>query len=152
MAFGFNRAAKEVSDDTIALSTDTLKMGLANNTFVPNRDDDFLDTGGANDFSSGEISVTGYTPGFGGAGRKTLATKAFTEDDANDRAKFSSANVTWTALATGVTITGALIFKEITNDAASRPINWNDLASGLPTNGGDVTITCPANGWWYWQM
>lgn len=151
MAFLFNRAGKEIQDDTIELSTDTLKMGLATSTFTPNRDDDFLDLSTGSDFESGELNVTGYTRAFGGAGRKTLASKTFTEDDTNDRAKFSSASPSWTALATGQTIAGGLILKEITNDAASRPISWNDLASGIPTNGADFTLNCPSNGWWYTQ-
>jgi hypothetical protein len=151
MPHGNNRAFNEILSGTLSLSTDVIKVGLATSTWVPNQDDDFLDLSTASDFQSGEISVTGYVGGFGGAGRRTLTSKTFTEDDANNRARFSSASITYTGLATGATIAAACLMREITSDALSRPITYNDLAAAVPTNGSDFTLNPPALGWFYLQ-
>lgn len=144
--FVCNRAAKEMWDGTIDLLVDTIKIGLSSSTHVPNRDDDLLDLGTASDFSSGELTGTGYTAGFGGAGRKTLASKTIVEDDTNDRAEFDCADLVWTAINAG-TAAQATVMKEITNDAASRPIANID-SGGFPkvTNGGDLNFTVNAEG------
>lgn len=145
-AFVYNRAAKEMWDNTIALLVDTIKIGLSTSTHVPNRDDDFLDIAGTTDFTAGELTGTGYTSGFNGAGRKALASKTIVEDDTNDRAEFSCANITWTAINAG-TAAQATVMKEITNDGASKLIANID-SGGFPktTNGGDLTITVDAEG------
>jgi len=46
-----------------------------------------------------EVTSTGYTGGFGGAGRISLASKTLTVDQANDRAEFDCANVVHTGIA-----------------------------------------------------
>lgn len=132
----YNRFKGLLLDDTIDLSGDTVKVMLVTATYTPNADDDFADTPAAN-----EISVTGYVPGFAGAGRKTLATKVFTVDDSGDRGTFGAANLTWTALGVGATIKWAIIYKHITNDAASPLICALDLGAGTPTNGGDIILS-----------
>lgn len=142
--FVTNHAAKMIADGTLALLTDTIKAMLVDSTYVGNRDDDFVDDGSANDPQSHEVSGTGYTGGFGGAGRKTLASKTLTEDDANDRAAFDAADTVWTGLTVG-TIGGVVLIKEITNDAASLIIAFLD-ATDLVTNGGDVTAVWAAAG------
>lgn len=145
-SFVYNTAAGDMWQDIVDLLNDTIKMGLSNSTHVPNRDDDFLDEAGANDFIDGELSGTGYTGGFGGAGRKTLASKTITVDKTNDRAEFACASVTWTAINAG-TAAQATVLKEITNDAASKCIANIDTG-GFPitTNGGDLTLQPNAEG------
>lgn len=144
-SFWSGPSVEKIMDGSINLTSDTIKVGLSTSTHVPNKDDAFLDTGGANDFSSGEIAVTGYTGGFNGAGRKTLANKVTTYESANDRTIWDADDVTWTALGAGATIAWATVMKEITNDAASPFI----LASDVPdtaTNGGDIPLVWPASG------
>lgn len=151
MAFGFQVGVKALAD---ALLTKTMKVALATSTWVPNRDDDAVDIGTASDLQSGELSTTGYTGGFAGAGRKTLDTKVVVIDDATDRVRFSSANPVWTALGPGSggpTVAAACVLEEITNDAASLPYFYNDLTTPIQVNGGDFTLVCPANGWAYFQ-
>ena len=48
--------------------------------------------------------------------------------------------MTWTSLGAGVAISGAVLVKEITNDASSRIIAWLDVAD-TSTNGSDFTLT-----------
>ena len=145
-SFVYNKAAGRIFDGADDWLTDTLKLGLSSSTHVPNKDNDFLDEGGADDFIDGELSGTGYTAGFGGAGRKTLASKTVTVDDANDRAEFDCADISWTAISAG-TAAQATLLKEITNDAASIPLANID-SGGFPktTNGGDLNFQVNAEG------
>jgi hypothetical protein len=119
-------------DGTIVLLTDTIKALLVSDAYTPNKDHDFVS-------EVTEISgASGYTGGFGGAGRKTLASKTLTVDDANDRFVFDAADVSYGALGTGATIGGLVVCKEITNDAAS-PIIARCGCTDTPTNGSPVT-------------
>lgn len=149
---GYNRAAKEgLGDGTYTFLGSTIKIMLCGTAtvYTPNPDDDFVDNGGANDPIDAEISVSGYTGGFGGAGRKTLASKTVTVVDGSDRAEYSSAAVTWTALGAGATIDVAiLIFETGANDTTSRLLSANDVTN-TATNGGDITITPGTGGWFY---
>jgi hypothetical protein len=97
------------------------------------------------DVSADEISVTGYTGGFAGAGRKTLSAKTFTEDDANDWAYLDADDIVWNTLGAGATIGGAILIKEVTNDAASPLLAFMDLTN-TSTNGGDITVSWNASG------
>lgn len=141
----YNNLKHGLAAGTIDLAADTLKVMLVTSGYTFNADHDFLDEGGANDLTDHEISVTGYTPGFGGAGRKTLASKTFTENDTNDRGEFDAADLVWTTLGSGATIDAAVVIKEITNDAASVPLIYFDLTA-TPTNGGDFTLSFSSTG------
>ena len=141
----YNTAKKEIADGTIALLTDAIKVMLVTSAYVPDADDDVVDAAGA-DALAAEIAVTGYTGGWGGAGRKALASKAIAVDDANDRAEFDAADLTWTALGAGATIAAFILIKEgAANDTTSRLIAYFDV-SDTATNGGDYTITVNAEG------
>jgi len=136
MASGwYNSGKRDIFDGTIDLTADTIKVMLVNASYTPDADHDFV-----NDVSANELSGTGYTGGFAGSGRKTIASKAFSTDTANDRTEFTFAAVTWTAINAG-TAAYAILVKEITNDPASRLIAWLDLSPAVVTNGGDFTMT-----------
>lgn len=144
--FVYNTAAGDMWQDIIDLLNDTIKAGLSSSTHTADRDDDFLDDGTGSDFQSGELSGTGYTAGFGGAGRKTLASKTITVDKTNDRAEFDCADLTWTGINAG-TPNKLTVLKEITNDAASKAIaNIDDGGFPVTTNGGDLTVQVNAEG------
>lgn len=120
-------------DGTIVLLTDTIKIVLVTSAYTPNRDHDFLS-------DVAEITgVSGYTSGFGGAGRKTLASKTLAITDASDLFTFDAADVAFGALGAGATIGGGVITKEITSDAASPIIAFNGVAN-TPTNGASITF------------
>lgn len=145
-SFVYNTAAKEMWDGTVDLLNDTIKVMLVDSTYSPDRDDDVVDAGGGSDAADAEISVSGYTGGYGGAGRKTLGTKAITTDKTNDRAEFDAANSSWTALGSGATIVGAIVIKEGPSaDTASRLIAYLDFTD-TATNGGDFTLQYDAEG------
>lgn len=98
-----------------------------------------------------EVTSTGYTGGWGGAGRKTLASKALAVDQSNNRAEFDIANVTWSAISQAASeqwVGFGIPIKEITNDAASPLIAVVNTGTGLPLtpNGSDITLTIDAQG------
>lgn len=145
-SFVYNKAAEELANGTINLLTDTIKTMLVTSQYTPARTDLVVDAGGANDAADAEINVTGYTRGWNGSGRKALGTKVIVVDQANNRAEFSAANLTWTALGTGATIAAMIVIKEgVSNDTTSRLIAYLDVTD-TPTNGGDVAFTFDAEG------
>ncbi len=141
------------STGEVDIIADTIKMALTMVDDDPDDPDiefmgDFLGAGDAE-----ELVATGYALGFGGAGRKTLASKTVAVDQANDRAEFDFANITWTALDHATNdIVGCVMLKEITNDAASPVLAKVDTATGLPLslNGSDVTLTVDSEGFLHW--
>ncbi len=139
-SFIFNNGALDISNGAIDLDTDTLQVMLTATAtlYTEDRDDDFVDESGANDPIDAELSVAGYTGGFGGAGRKVAAITSAV-DKPNNRAEFGITDITWTGLAAGETIDHALLIDERTNDADSRLVACFDIAD-TPTSGGDVTL------------
>lgn len=150
----YNRAVKEMGDGTYNFASSTIKAMLVGTgtPYTPNVDHDFVDAGGANDPLDAELSTTNYTGGFGGGGRKTLASKTVTEVDGSDRAEFSSAGLTWTALGPssgGPTVAAMiLIFETGGADTATRLICYVDFTD-TATNGGDFTVNPGTGGWFY---
>lgn len=108
---------------------------------------EFVDDGGANDPIDHEADATGYTGGFAGAGRKTLASRASNIDLANNRVEFDFADVSFGALGNGTNniLGGVGLIKEITNDAASPFIAYDDAAN-VTTNSGTITYQVNAEG------
>lgn len=120
----------------IDLIADTLKVLLVG-TGVPYTAD--ADHRFVSSVAASEISVANYVGGFGGAGRKALTSRTLQVDDTNDWGIFDAADLTWTALGTGATVGGAVLFKELTSDALSPLIAYFALTN-TPTNGGDFTL------------
>lgn len=117
-----------------------INIGLSTSTHAPNKDDTFLDDGGADDFVDGELSGGNYV-------RKTLASKALTYDAANDRVEWDAADVTWTAINAG-TAAQATLWDNSASTDASRRLWLNVDTGGFPvvTNGGDLTIQWNSEG------
>src|SRR5687768_7037937 len=88
--------ARDVADRTIDLIGDTLKVMLVGAGYIPDPDHDFV-----SDVNAQELNGTGYANGFGGAGRKTLAGKAFATDLGNNRVEFTFDPVLWAAINAG---------------------------------------------------
>ena len=136
MASGwYNSGKRDLFDGTIDLVADTIKLILVSASYTPDADHAFVSS-----VSATELTGTGYTAGFAGAGRKTITTKAFSTDTVNDRAEFTFDAVVWTAINAG-TAAYAILVKEITSDAASRLIAYLDISPDVVTNGGDFTLT-----------
>ncbi len=147
-SFLYGLAAELMVEQNFDYLVDTIKTGLSNATHVPNKDDQFLDDVGSDDFIDGELSGSGYTAGFGNSGRGAddgqLLSKTVVYDVANDRVELDAANTVWTAIDAG-TIVQLTLLKEITNDAASIVVANVDVADTV-TNGGDITIQWDAEG------
>jgi len=144
MALVYNLFKKLQADGSIDLLTDTIKVMLVGSTYTANMDHDYVNPSAY----QMELGGTGYTGGYGGSGRKTLASKVVTEDDTNDRAEFSAAPVTWTAINAGTAAVCVIIRERaLTGDTMSELIAYID-SGGFPvvTNGGDLTITWNAEG------
>jgi hypothetical protein len=129
----YDEAANQLTTDgTIDWANDTIKARLVASSVTPARTDTVM---------------TGYTV----IGTdQTLGTKTKTKDGTNHRIVFSAANSTWSAVAGGSTIGWVVIFKFVTNDAASTPIALLDVTD-TATNGGDVTVQYSASGIFYLQ-
>ena len=95
--------------------------------------------------SIGEISVTGYVPGHGNAGRK-LVTNITATFISNITSKWDATDATFGTLASGVTINGAVLhFKGSANDTTAKIIAFYDLTD-TATNGGTVTVQWATTG------
>lgn len=140
MAFIYNNADKLMRQDTsgrLNILADTLKAVLVDDSYVADRDHVFADA-----FSGAELSGTGYAGGFGGAGRKTLASKALTVDNTNNRVTFGAANPTWTGITAG-DAHAVVVIKEATSDSDSILIAYIDAEDDVAT-GGDLTFQFPS--------
>lgn len=97
-----------------------------------------------------EVTSTGYTGGFEGADRLSLASRTLTEDAGNSRAEFDCADLVWSAIsqAGSETWLGYSVVKELTSDALSPYLLLIDTATGIPLtpNGSDITMTIDAQG------
>ena len=75
-----------------------------------------------------------------------------TKDDAADHVKYTSQDAVFPSAALAIGACNRMvIFKFITNDGDSVPIAYCEIASVTP-NGGDVTVTMDALGWFYTQQ
>ncbi len=135
----YDNGIKKIIDRTIDLAGDTLKIMLVTTGYTFLQTETAMTTAAAS-----ELSVTGYTSGFASASRRTLASKTMTNDTTNHRTIFTATSpATWTALAAGATIAGAIVYKHITDDATSIPITFLDFTD-TATNGSDFTLTYDA--------
>lgn len=140
----YNTAKEKIANPNLSgainLLSDTIKVMIVKNTYVFDPDHDFV-----SDISSHELNVTGYTGGFSGSGRHTLAGKTTTRNDSADRVEFDASDESWVALGAGQTIGGLIIYKHITNDASSQLITFLDIPD-VATNGNDFNVTWAVNG------
>lgn len=117
---------------------DTIKCMLVKSGYSPNRDNHFIDDGGANDPVDHEITVGGYV-------RQTLASKTVAVNDTSDRVEADAADSTFTSLAAGETISTAVIFKDTGVATTSTMLCQLDPAD-LPTNGSSVAVQYASTG------
>ena len=89
-----------------------------------------------------DVSATEYSTGSGyTAGGSTLGSQAVTADDANDRALFDAADVTWSSLGplSPATPSHAIIWNDTPTTPADPLICYIELGV-TATNGGNYTI------------
>jgi len=130
-SFSYTKARGKLLASLLDIDGDTFKVGLSTSVHVPNIDDGFLDDAGIDDFVDGELTVGGYTGGFGGAGRKALVNRTWVDDLTNDRNKLDADDLVWN-LSAGQTIEQATLMKEVTTNADS-PVIFNHDFTGVAT-------------------
>jgi hypothetical protein len=130
-SFVYNEAKRKWFNGTLDLDTDDIRVRLLmTNTTYDTENDGITNI---SDFTTDDIhDGANYVD-------KALGTETVTKTDASDRADFSADNVTWTALGAGTrAVAGALVYKFITNDAASFPIAWVEFSAS--PDGNDFVI------------
>lgn len=134
----FNEGNESIVDRTIDLLADTIKLMLVTSAYTPDKDHEFIDTGGASD--PVDARVPGTTD-------QTLGSKAIAKDTTNDHVSFDAADPTFTAVTSGATVAGAIAYKDTGTPTTSKMLCYLDLPD-TPTNGGDITVqfATPANG------
>lgn len=131
----YNEGIESVVDRNIDLISDTIKAMLVSATYTPNKDDQFIDAGGASDAVDARIGTD-----------QALGSKATGKDTTGDFAYFDAADPTWTAVASG-TIVGVVIYKDTGVPTTSKILAYIDVTD-TPANGGDITlqIAAPSSG------
>lgn len=130
----YNRGLDELAD----WGTNTYKFMLMKSGYTPNKDHDYVaDVTPA----SYEITVAGYS-------RQTAGTKTRTIDDSNDRIVYDCADVDFGTPASGETVVGMILYREVTNDADSILICYYDLGS-IPLTGSSFIVLTGTNGVMY---
>ena len=135
MAGWYQYGASLCLDGTIDLDSTTLQ----GTPYTYNPDHTAVDDGTGNDIASAEINVSGYTPGWNSASRKT-ASITMQVDNANNKVVIAIADQTYTALGAGDSLAGIILVKEgAANDTQSIPIAYIDCTD-TPLNGSDITL------------
>jgi hypothetical protein len=137
----YNIGSFRIADRTVDFAADTIEVVAMKSTYTPNKDD----TNSV--LAAGELAtLSGYAGGFGGAGRKVLASKTITNDTTLDRTVFDAADPSaWT-------IGGFIIQKKgSASDATAIPLWFQDVTD-TPTNGAALTLTFDAAGLGYTQQ
>lgn len=135
-----NKGLYMILSGDVDLRDDTIKVMLISSAYVtPLATVNFV-----SDISANELTGTGYVAGFGGSGRRALASKTLTEDDTNGVAVFDAADLTWTGITAG-TAKHAAIIKEVTSDADSPVLGFISFTAQV-TAGGSLLIAWSSNG------
>ena len=136
-----NRGAKQLGDAWVAK---TLKVMLLGPDFLPLRTHNVV-----SDINSKEISVSGYVPGYGNAGRLTLGSKTATEDDVNHWVVLDAADPSWPGLGVGTRIGHAAVIEETGGSDATALVhgylrllaNPATATAGTANNPARLTVT-----------
>ena len=143
----YNIGAVGIANGSLDFLVDTVEVLFTKSTYTANKDDTNTV------LAAGELAaLSGYVPGFGGAGRKILATKTVTNDTTLDRAVYDAADPSVWTIAAGDTIGGMIVQKKgAASDATAVLLFFIDFTD-TPTNGGTVTVTFDATGIGYTQQ
>lgn len=104
------------------------------------------DGGGPATFDGTDVSVvdflapaTSVEVTAGGYARQDVTGRTATAEDTGDTADGDAAKAVFTAVVSGQTVGGAMVYKFITNDTDSRVVAFYDLTD-TPTNGGNIEV------------
>jgi hypothetical protein len=122
--------------------TDTIKIALVTNTYVPSRSADvYFDDSGANDPIDEEVTGTNYTQGGNACASPTVTVAGnVITFDADDPA-------TWSQSGAGFSDARyAILYKDTGTDTTSNLIAYHDFTTDQGNVSGDFTITLDATG------
>lgn len=117
----------------------TVKVALLRPGYTPTSSDTLAQA------TAYEVTGSGYTGGYGGSGRKTLASKTVTADAAQDVVAVDAADLTWTSLDAGAVGYAALLIETGGSDATSILLGVLTLPATV-TDGTDFPVTWPTSG------
>lgn len=135
----YDSAKKAFLDGTIT-SGSTIKAMLVGTGYTADAGHVYVSSA-----SGYELSGTGYTGGYGGSGRKTLASKTVTVDSVESRAVFDAADLTWTSISAGTAAAVVLVVETGGSDATSLLVAYCDIPDYV-TDGGNLAVTWPDSG------
>jgi hypothetical protein len=144
MGYLTDKARELLLAGTLNLKTDDIYFVLLNASGGASKDTEYLSEVVAN-----EVSGTGYTGGYGGAGRKSIGAtgdRTVTHSGSTHKASLDVVDPTWTGANFG-TVGEVLTIKKGTSDADSLVISYDDITD-VVTNGGDWTYAIAAAGLW----
>jgi hypothetical protein len=123
-------ARKAFIDGSVNLSTDTIKAVLTKSTYT---------------YSSSHANLSDVGSTYRAA-TVTLASKTTTGG------VFDSADPTFSAVASGSTVTGIWLYKDTGTESTSTLLAWYDTSASssaisVVTSGADITVTVSASGW-----
>lgn len=130
----FNQGAYQLLNGSINWASDTIKARLSLTSETPDVDADVMTGIG--------LPATDQT-----LGSKTGPTL----DDANNRVNYDCGDITFTSVAAGAEVNKIIVFKFVTNDAASIPIAIVSITAVTP-NGGNIGVTIATAGLFYTQQ
>ncbi len=134
--FVFNRGALGLQDGTINWGSNTIRARLSRTS--------------ESSISKDATSMSGIGDA-GAGGDQTLASKTGpTEDQTNDRVKYSNGAITFAAV-TGAEVDKVVFFKFVTDDNGSTPIVVMNISPAITPNGGNIVVTPSADGIFYSQ-
>lgn len=119
----------------------THKVALLGPSYVP------AVTDTATVLATYELSGTGYAAGYGGSGRKSLASKTLTTSSAG-RTVFDAADLTWSSINAGTAAWLAVVRETGGSDATSVLVAVLAYPVTL-TDGSDLVVTWPTSGLFY---
>lgn len=125
-AAAYNRGKFIFIDSSLNLVSDTIRALLVTSAYTFDPDHNFV-----SDITN-EVAHASYA-------RQDMSNKSVAEDDANDRAEYHADPVDFGAL-TGVTPDAIIIYKFVTNDAASPLIGYSDVGFGAVANGAGYVV------------
>jgi hypothetical protein len=130
----YNVAKTAIGNGSIDLDTDDLRIALVMTNTTVDTENATIDN--VSDFTTlDECNATGYA-------RAALANETITRDNDNNRAILSADNVTFSGLSGDATrnIQGALIFKHVTNDAASIPVAFLEFTAAIAKESTSIVV------------
>lgn len=132
----YTRGLDELGDFA---SGDYRALLLKGSGYTVNRDHDYVSNLTP---ASNEVAGSGYA-------REVLASKTRTIDDTNDRITYDAADPDFGTIATGESVTGMVVFKQVTNDSDSILIAYFPLTSTDTAAIAPFVVTLGTSGLFY---